>query len=320
MAAHNGWALSAAWCDYDGDGDPDAYVTQPIDRNLLYRNRGDGTFDEVAAAAGVDVVINMGGAVWGDYDGDGHPDLYVTQHKGIHLLFRNLGNGTFANVTFSAGVEIARLPYKDPTNVEGILSFNRPVQATFGDYDGDGTLDLVVATGPTHASFLYRNKGDGTFEEVGVASGLDDYNTLGSGNVLAWADYDGDGDLDLFMAFYNSGSHRRPSALYQNHGNGTFTNVATAAFSATVRPDSATDAAWGDYDGDGDLDLYIISMKKYSMLFRNHGNGTFDDVSYSSGAIFVGNPSSAAWADYARSTFSRTLFRLSALNNCTAAV
>ncbi|MEE2629185.1 MAG: FG-GAP-like repeat-containing protein, partial [Candidatus Latescibacterota bacterium] len=135
MAAHNGWALSAAWCDYDGDGDPDAYVTQPIDRNLLYRNRGDGTFDEVAAAAGVDVVINMGGAVWGDYDGDGAGDLLVTNFEDdYNTLYRNGGDGRFTDVSFAAGLGRVSLP---------LVGFG----AVFLDYDNDADQDLFVANG-----------------------------------------------------------------------------------------------------------------------------------------------------------------------------
>lgn len=264
-----------AWADYDGDGDLDLYVTNSTSQqDFLYLNNGNGTFTNVATAAGITAATNSVGADWGDYDNDGDLDVFVGNFGQAPFLYRNNGNGTFTDVASAAGVAAVR----------------NTVGAAWADYDTDGDLDLFVANSSLQQDFLYRNNGDGTFTDVATAVGLVD--ALGS-NGVAWADYDNDGDLDLFV------SHDGPNSLYRNNGNGTFTDVASAA-GMTDPPTSSQGVAWGDYDADGDLDLYVsnTSAARQDFLYRNNGNGTFTNVATSVGMTDDDWTLAPAWADY----------------------
>lgn len=288
-------------CDYDGDGYQDIYFVNGRDlynrgllaRNALYRNNGNGTFTDVTEKAGVPGTAYGLGCVWGDYDNDGHPDLYVTQY-GKNILYRNNGNGTFTDVTDRAGV--------------GGLEYSAPFHtgATFFDYDRDGWLDLYagsyVSFGPGSRrsctignnvptscppsvypgtpAVLYHNNGDGTFANVTKAARI--YQPNGKNLAVGAADYDNDGWPDLFVA--NDGVE---AYLYRNNHNGTFTDVATMSGMA-LAADGATMAAmcisFGDYDNDGQLDLYISDFQAVpDRLFRNEGRGFFDEISEPSG-------------------------------------
>ena len=250
---HTGIGFGTASSDYDGDGDLDLYITNIWSANVLYRNNGNGTFTDVAAAAGVSAAgVGSRGASWGDYDGDGRLDLYVTNSGGANTLFRNNGDGTFTNVTAAAGVAHGG-------NSQG---------AVWGDYDGDGYLDLYVANLGGHANGLYRNNGDGTFTNVATAAGVD-YN--GWTPRVAWADVDNDGRLDLYL---NNGSN----LVYRNNGDGSFTNITTTAGVGDVT--DGYSAVWGDVDVDGDLDLYVANFGA-NVLYLNNTNpavGTYLQV------------------------------------------
>ena len=156
----------------------------------------------------------------------------------------------------------------------------------WGDYDSDGDLDFYVAN--NGASRLYRNNDDGTFTEVGNAAGVDD---AGNGQGVAWGDYDNDGDLDLYLT--NATSENR---LYQNNGNGTFTEVGTSAGVNSTA--NSRGAAWGDYDNDGDLDLYLANAGSGNLLYRNNSDGTFTDIGGSAGVDDTGNSWGVTWGDY----------------------
>ena len=232
-----------AWADYDGDGDLDLYVNDFNGANVLYQNDGDGTFTDVTSTAGVGDTGEGYSTAWADYDGDGDLDLYVANNGGANTLYQNDGDGTFTDVTSVAGVG-------DTGEGQG---------TAWADYDGDGDLDLYVANTSGGANVLYRNNGDSTFTDMSNAAGVGD---TGNGRNTAWADYDGDGDLDLYVTNYNSAN-----ALYQNDGNGTFTDVASTAGVANTGSDQGT--AWVDYDGDGDLDLYVVEYHDANVLYRN---------------------------------------------------
>ena len=266
----------AAWCDYDDDGDPDLYLANYGQANRLLRNDGSGTFTDVTNGSGP--LGNPGNgtdAAWGDYDNDGDADLYVTNDGQANRLFRNEGDGTFTDATAVSG------PVGDTGN---------STDAAWGDYDSDGDLDLYVAN-YGQANRLFRNDGDGTFADVTGDSGpLGD---TGNSNGVAWCDYDGDGDVDLYVVNYGQANR-----LFRNEGDGTFTD-ATSVSGPVGDTGNGTDAAWGDYDNDGDLDLYVANDGQANRLFRNGGNGTFTDVTDGSGPLGdPGNGTGAAWGDY----------------------
>ncbi|HLJ45411.1 MAG TPA: CRTAC1 family protein [Bryobacteraceae bacterium] len=282
--------------DFDGDGWPDIYFANTRDlygrgikaRNALYRNNRDGTFTDVTEAAGVPGNAFGLGCVWGDYDNDGWPDLYVTQY-GKNILYRNNGNGTFTDVTAKAGV--------DGMDFGTMLH----LAATFFDYDRDGRLDLFaggyVEFGPSAkqtceingaesscppsayhgtAAVLYHNNGDGTFTNVTKTAKM--YQPGGKILAALASDYDNDGWPDLFVA--NDGME---IYLYHNERNGTFNETGLTA-GVALTEDGGTMAAMclsvGDYDNDGLLDLYASDFQDAPHhLWRNRGEGQFEEVS-----------------------------------------
>jgi len=287
----------AAWLDYDGDGLLDLYLVQggalepeasPPPMNRLYRNRGDGTFTDVTASAEVgDTGYGMGCAVM-DYDNDGDPDLYVT-NVGKNRLFRNEGNGTFFDVTDRAGVGDA----------------GWGASATFFDYDADGNPDLFVVnyvvwspeqeikcyTGgqqdycmPANynapaTDVLYRNTGDGSFLETTREAGLQE--AKGNGLGVAPGDYDGDGDVDLYVA--NDGL---PNQLWINNGDGTFTDrglITGTAVNRQGRAEASMGVLSADFDGNGELDLFLTHLRdETNTLYLNRG-GFFEEVTIQAG-------------------------------------
>jgi len=287
--------------DFDRDGYQDIYFVSGRDRygrdinvrNALYHNNGDGTFTDVTDKAGVSGTAYGLGCVWGDYDNDGYPDLYVTQY-GSNVLYHNNGDGTFTDVTAKAGVAGTDFGSQFHTG------------ATFFDYDRDGWLDLYVGGyadfGPKsqqHCSIgdgiptscrpaayhgtpavLYHNNHDGTFTNVTKAAKI--YQPHGFNLSVGAADYDNDGWPDLFVA--NDGIE---AYLYHNNHNGTFTEVGAAAgvaYNASGGTMAAMCISLGDYDNDGNLDLYISDFQLSSdHLWHNDGKGFFDEVSDQAG-------------------------------------
>jgi hypothetical protein len=272
----------AAWLDYDSDGDWDAYVVTGKDRpNALYRNDGE-RFTNVAGIAQVGHLGWGMGVAAADYDGDGWTDLFVTNYAEKDVLYRNLGNGSFEDVTEAAGVGGAPSDWSS--------------SAAWGDIDGDGDLDLYVAryidfsepdapTGlypshrdelmtlmpelyPSQANALFRNAGDGTFDDVTDAAGVADAGGKGLG--VLFGDYDNDGDLDLHVA-----NDQTPNVLFKNDGTGVFSNVSFMVGLDDTRGGMGTD--FGDYDGDGDLDMVLTNWQKESnALYRNNTVPTAD--------------------------------------------
>jgi len=205
------------------------------------------------------------GAAWGDYDGDGDVDLYVSNDGGPNKLFQNDG-GVLTDVTAS--------PLDDSGNGRGVV---------WGDYDGDGDLDLYLVN--NGANKLFRNDGGGSFTDV-TSSPLGD---TGAGGGVAWVDYDLDNDLDLYLANYGSSNK-----LFRNDGGGAFTDVTASPLNDAG---NGTSVAWADYDNDGDLDLYLANYGSANKLIRNDGGGAFTDAT-ASPLNDAGNGTSVAWADY----------------------
>ena len=270
--------------------------------NRLYRQNRDGTFSDVTEQAGLanagDGNYGMGVAV-GDYDNDGFPDLYVTSY-GKNILYHNNGDGTFSDVTAKAGVSAG----------------GWSVSAGFLDYDNDGKLDLFVTRYmqwdtqhsktcgaewrtycppeefPAITNILYHNRGDGTFEDVSEKSGI--ASKKGRGLGVAFADYDGDGFTDIFVA--NDGMQQ---FLFHNNGNGTFTERALeagAGLSEDGRRISGMGVVFQDYDNDGRPDIIVTELPReiYS-VYHNDGGGSFSYRSLESG-LGVLSSGSSGWS------------------------
>ena len=311
-----------AWLDYDRDGNLDAYLPNgwklaagavvEKGRNALYRNRGDGTFEDVTHHAGVG---GEGGWYTGvavaDFDEDGFPDILVTAF-GSNLLYRNRGDGTFENVARRAGIE----------------SPGWNTGAAFFDADGDGDLDLYIAAYiqcslqdvldarpsldwkgvdkvafgpfglPGAADHFFLSDGAGRFQEATISAGLED-RALAFGFGVRAGDWDRDGDLDLYVANDSDANY-----LYRNEGRGRFLETALwsgAAFGAAGAAQAGMGIAVGDPDRDGFLDLFVTNFAEdYSTLYRGDGAGFFRDVSEEAGVAgptFLPLSWGAAFAD-----------------------
>lgn len=303
--------------DYDNDGWLDIFLVSGstfdamagkavAPRAALFHNNHDGTFSDVTNKAGLENGRWGLGCAVGDYDNDGWPDLYVT-NVGTNRLYHNNHDGTFTDVATKAGVALA--PAADGVAVDH-------TGATFGDYDGDGRLDLFVAgyiqydpkhpplagASSVHDAFcqyrgmhimcgprglagagdhLFHNNGDGTFSDVSVKAGVDDpHHYYGLGAIFA--DVNNDGKLDLLVA-----NDSTPNYLYLNKGNGTFEDASYTsgyALNQEGREVANMGIAIGDDQNDGSLDVVNTTFSDdYDVFFRNDGNGNFNDVSYTNG-------------------------------------
>jgi hypothetical protein len=285
-------AGGAAAADYDGDGHDDLFVTRLYQPNLLFHNLGDGTFEEVAAARGLDFSAASSGALWGDIDGDGDLDLFVTtMDMSGPRLFINDG-GTFSDEAQARGAGL----FVPPATKCAYL-----VGATFVDYDGDGDLDLQVAqwfrltTGPASFTRLLANDGTGHFSDVTAASQLDPLNA--SAFTPAFADVDGDGDPDAWLT-----ADFGTSALHTNAG-GVFTEVTAGAGVGT--DNNGMGSAIADFDDDGDVDWFVSAIWDASVpsadgnrLYLNDGSGVFSDATDDAGVREGGWGWGAAMFDY----------------------
>ena len=292
------WSVAAAWLDYDNDGHLDLFVVNylawtwennracgdPGRRlscspahykglpNALYRNRGDGTFEDVSAPTGISAHIGKGmSAAVADYDGDGFQDVFVTNDSVRNFLFRNVGGARFEEVGVEAGIAFTG---------DGI-----PVSSMgldFRDLSGDGSPDVTVTalTNETFPLFLQRGPGfvDATYPSK---IGLESF-TMSGWSVGAF-DFDNDGDKDIFTAnshvsenveLYRSVSYRLPNAVFQNLGDGTYKSVGPQAGPAMQVSAAHRGAAFGDLDNDGRVDVAVSAIgTRAAILFNASGSG-----------------------------------------------
>lgn len=294
----------AVFLDYDQDGQIDLYVSNgsyteglstgerpegnPVNR--LYRNRGDGTFEDVTERAGVGCDgYSMGMAV-GDLDNDGYPDIYVTNF-GPNVLYRNNGDETFSDISKNAGIEGNACS----------------VGAVWFDYDNDGLLDIYIGNyidfdpdygyhyapdgfpGPMayegQQDRLYHNLGDGRFEDVTEAMGV--INPDGRAMGVGAADFDGDGWMDIFVA-----NDHMVNNIWHNNQEKGFVDVGTRtgmAFNQSGEATISMSVDFADFNGDGLIDVFM-SDDTYCSLYQNQGNGVFTDMAYTSGIAVASGP------------------------------
>jgi len=310
--AAGGYGQGVAVGDYDGDGFPDLYVTQ-YGKNILYHNNGDGTFTDVTEKAGLAAPGWNSSAVWFDYDNDGRLDLFVGQFAefskelnkpcGIHQdgrlhycipkvysgmpswLFHNNGDGTFTDVSKASGIA------SHPGKAWGVVAT---------DINNDGHMDLFV-TNDTVANFLFANRGNGKFEEIGTQAGVaySDGGRARSGMGVDSADFYDDGWMGLFVANLD----REMFSIYKNNHDETFDDM---ALPTGIGKATKFMSGWGlkffDYDNDGNLDLFLangnpddlieevtqgqVGYREPLLLFHNSGQ-KWENVSAQSGPVFA---------------------------------
>jgi len=300
------YALSAAWGDFDRDGDLDLCVAHYAvwspetdlpclntlhkrgycnpekylgDHSRLYRNEGGGVFKDVSAQTGVGSVTGRGmGVAWLDYDGDGWQDLFITCDLTPNMLFHNTGRGGFKEVAVEANVAFGEMG--TPLSGMGVA---------VGDYDNDGREDLHLTNFSHQPNSLFRNQGGGLFENASVFSGLAEP----SNPLLGWGceflDYDLDGWKDLVVAnghiqeeiarLVPGLTHLQPKSLYRNSGDGTFSSV-TGDLGDLAQPTLARGLAIGDFDNDGRPDVLVNNQAGGAQLFRNNGGSGAHSISF----------------------------------------
>jgi len=253
---------TAQWVDFDNDGDYDLFTTSILDDNRLYQNDGEMQFTNITAASGLEIVNNWSfGSSWGDYNNDGWLDLFLTTHREgnsgySNILFKNNGNETFTDVSVEAGIL-----------QDAYFSFC----AAFLDYDKDGWQDIYVANDRSPLNHMYRNNGDGTFDEVGILTG-----TGVSIDAMSTTidDANNDGFLDIYVTNTGAGN-----AFFENNGDGTFSEIAST--NGTLMESVAWGAVFLDGENKGIKDLYVSAMiddpaqNLTSAYYYNDGSGNY---------------------------------------------
>ena len=268
---------SVNWIDYNNDGWLDLFISQGPENganNALFKNNKNGTFTTITNDPIVSDKAPSDGATWGDYDNDGNIDCFVVNWYGVNnLLYKNNGNGAFTQIT--SGNLVNDGGYSET--------------ASWGDYDNDGFLDLYVANSDGNKrNFLYHNEKNGTFSKITSGALVTD---AFSSRSVNWVDIDGDGDLDLFV----TNESNQNENLYRNDGSGVFTKITNSPLVQDGK--NTMSSSWGDYDNDGDLDVFLANDKSDNALFNNDGKGNFTKIT--SGIVVTdgGNTFVSQWGD-----------------------
>jgi hypothetical protein len=269
-----------AWADFNNDGLQDLYLSYGgmgginIQTDKLYKNMGNGTFANLIRSAGLFEGSDGGGIAFGDYDNDGDLDLYRTSWtENMNRLYMNEGSAKFEDVTEFA-------------NLASTLQF---ISCSWADINNDGYLDLYLGgSGPDSPSMIFKNNQNGTFTDVTAQSGL---SIAGACSGIAFCDYDNDRDQDLLMTTYDD----KP-ALFNNVREGVYENVTVKAGIA-VGGMGWSSASWGDYNNDGNIDIFLTNWgwNARNHLYKNNGDGTFSDVS---SPYDFPDSHGATWGDY----------------------
>jgi enediyne biosynthesis protein E4 len=289
--AAGGWSVSAGFFDYDNDGKLDLFVTRymewdmahskscgvapkiycspsefPPASSVLYRNRGDGTFEDVSVRSGIAAKKGKAlGVAFADYDADGFADIFVANDGMEQFLFHNNGNGTFTERAMEAGVALA----DDGQRISGM-------GVDFRDYDNDGRPDLVVTDLARQRYAVYHNEGNGTFSYRSLQTGVAAMSGMSSGWGIRLEDFDNDGWKDLFVAQghvmdnveqIDPGLHYREPPMLAFNREGRFERMALG----TPKPVAGRGAAFGDLNNDGWTDIVMTVLGGKAMVFRNHG-------------------------------------------------
>lgn len=294
------WSVAAGWFDYDKDGLLDLFVVnyaqwspvgerfcgdkakgirvychpkyfEPVP-NQLYRNRGGGVFEEVSKSSGIDSHPSRGMSVaFEDYDGDGRLDVFVTNDNLPNSLFRNRGDGAFEETALLAGAALRE-------NGKPVASMG----ADFRDYDNDGLPDIAVTALAGETFPLFRNIGDGLFEDATYSSQMARLSIRRSGWSVGLADLDNDEDKDLFTAnshvndlihLFEASLYKEPNAVFRNRGDGVFEDVSGQVGTAFQTARAHRGSAFGDFDADGRLDVVVTSIEEETELWRNVTGG-----------------------------------------------
>lgn len=275
-----GASRSVNFIDYDNDGDLDLYVSNGKrfgQVSFLYRNEA-GSFTRLFASTPFNDSLPFDGSSWADFDNDGNIDMCtVTWYDSVSVLYKNNGSGSF---TFLSSSPI-------------VTDRGFSETCSWGDYDNDGLVDLIVTNSrfSNSRNRLYKNLGSGNFSRVDSGAIFLDVGLLSRG--VNWVDIDGDRDLDIFIA-NESGS---TDYMYKNNGNGYFTKITGIA--PTTSGGVSWSSSWGDYDNDGDYDLFIANNENQkNFLFRNEGNFNFTRVLNDTIVNENGYYACSGWGDY----------------------
>jgi enediyne biosynthesis protein E4 len=276
-------SIGMAWFDWNNDGYLDAFFGNPS-QNAFYENQGDGSFvKRLDITPGISRASYSGCAA--DYNNDGWQDLFVVRLNGeANQLFRNLGGTDFANVGYE--------------EAGSLVSDRRSwACASCADYDRDGRVDLFVGNRNTENDCLYRNNGDGSFSSMTGDEAGDIVRDAAYTEACAWADYDNDGWADLWVVDFSweYSPAKGKNTLYHNEGHGVFSRVTEGSVSE-IRSFGA--GAWGDYDNDGYLDLFLGGYHVSNSLHKNVGGQAFVNVTAQAGVGLAMTTWTSAWGDY----------------------
>ncbi|MBX7047450.1 MAG: FG-GAP-like repeat-containing protein [Ignavibacteria bacterium] len=281
IVTDGGFSYGGCFGDFNNDGYADVYVinggTNGNMVKFLYMNNGNGTFTRTTTGAVVTDLSGAWGAATADYDNDGKLDIFVSNFNQNNFLYKGNGDGTFTKITSG--------------NI--VSDGGGSIGCSWCDYDNDGYRDLFVANAnfsSGQANFLYKNNGNGTFTKISSGNIVTDvFNSIGG----SWGDYDNDGDFDLFVTNYSGANNN----LYRNNGDGTFTKITTGAI--VNDGGSSVGAAWGDYDNDGDLDLFVSNdLNENNFLYQNNNDGTFTKITSGDIVNNGGRSNGCVWGDY----------------------